>query len=261
MINGFVINGTRPQRILLRAIGEGLEAFGVTDVAEEPVIAVTVLGTSTPLLQTTGGWDSSGNAASLIDAMNATGAFALQGGSRDAAVLVDLNPGQYTAVVSDASGMGGTCLIEVYLVDQGRQPSSREKLISLSTRGYAGAGNDALIAGLAVQGTMPKRFLIRGIGPGLSQYGVNGIIGDPEISLVPAGQQSAIAWSGDWSADVATAAEIAGVSSSVGAFALAQGSRDAVMIVDLDPGIYTVLLSPQSGQGGSGLIEVYEVAR
>lgn len=261
MINGFVINGTRPQRILLRAVGDGLEAFGVTDVAAEPVISVIALGASTPLLQTNGGWDSSGDPASLIDAMNATGAFPLHGGSRDAAALVDLSPGQYTAVVSDASGIGGTCLIEVYLVDQDPQPSSREKLISLSTRGYAGSGNDALIAGLAVQGTMPKRFLIRGVGPGLSQYGVDEIIGDPEISLIPAGGQSAIAWSGDWSADVASAAEIASVSSTVGAFALAQGSRDAVMIVDLEPGIYTVLLSPQSGQGGSGLIEVYEVSR
>lgn len=255
MINGFAINGTGTHRVLLRAVGEGLERLGVSGVVGQPVISVVPKGATIALAQSSGGWDSGADADALLEAMNATGAFAIEPGSSDAALFVDLNAGQYTAVVSDASGVGGICLVEAYLVES----SNSGKMVSLSTRGYAGTGNNALIGGLTVSGTTPKRFLIRGIGPGLSRIGVNGVIEDPQISVVPAGGQTAIAANDEWSTDSATTAEIVDVSARIHAFSLTEGSSDAVLLVELDPGIYTVVLSPASGQAGTALIEAYDI--
>lgn len=260
MINGFMINGTGPQRVLLRAVGESLEALGVTDVILDPVISVTAFGDTEPMLQTSGGWDSTGNSSSLLEAMTISGAFALEPGGTDAAVLVDLMPGLYTAIASDRSNVGGVCLVEVYFVDSPELLSGSGQMKSLSTRGHVGSGNSSLIAGLVVEGSTPKQFLIRGVGPGLAQHGVAGFVEDPQIFVIPAGAQTAIAFNDEWSADSADAAAISSATASVNVFPVSYGSADAALVVELDPGLYTVLLAPESGEAGVGLIEIYEMA-
>jgi hypothetical protein len=192
--------------------------------------------------------------------MTVSGAFPLEPGGTDAAVLVDLMPGLYTAIASDSSNVGGVCLVEVYFVNAPDLLSDSGQMTSLSTRGHVGSGNSALIAGLVVEGSTPKQFLIRGVGPGLSQYGVADFVEDPQVFVIPAGAQTAIASNDEWSADSAAAAAISSATASVSAFPVSYGSTDAALVVELDPGLYTVLLAPESGQPGVGLIEIYEIA-
>lgn len=260
MINGFMINGTGPQRVLLRAVGESLESFGVTDAILDPVITVTAFGATEPLVQTSGGWDAEGNSGPLLEAMTVSGAFPLEPGSTDAAILIDLEPGLYTAIASDSSNVGGVCLVEVYFVESPELLSESGQMISLSTRGHVGSGNSALIAGLVVEGATPKQFLVRGVGPGLLPHGVTGVVEDPQIFVIPAGAQDAIASNDEWSADSVAAAAVSSATASVSAFPVSFGSLDAALVIELDPGIYTVLLAPESGPPGVGLIEIYEIA-
>jgi hypothetical protein len=105
---GFVVGGTIARRILVRAIGPTLAGFGVTGVLTTPKL--TIFSGQTQIA-TNSGW---GGTAELAAAFTSVGAFALPAGSADAALLLTLNPGSYTAMVN---GGVGDVLVEVYSVD------------------------------------------------------------------------------------------------------------------------------------------------
>ncbi len=129
---------------------------------------------------------------------------------------------------------------------------------SLSVRGNAGAGNETLIAGFAIEGTV-KQVLVRGIGPRLAGFGVPGTLADPRIVVFDSAGRT-VAENDNWSAvgesdtDLLTAA-----AAKVGAFPLTVGSRDAALLRVLPPGAYTVHVSGVGGATGVSLVEVYQV--
>jgi hypothetical protein len=108
-LTGFVVAGRAPRRVLVRAVGPSLAAFGVGNVAANPELAV-FRGTTS--LATNAGW---AGAATLAAAFSATGAFALPPTSRDCALMLALEPGAYTAQVRDPAG--GEVLVEVFFID------------------------------------------------------------------------------------------------------------------------------------------------
>ncbi len=111
LISGFVIaGGDRAERVLLRGVGPGLAAFGATGVVADPLIAL--YDGQGRALGANDNWVSSIEDVSLA-ALN-SGAFALQPGSKDAAVLATLSSGAYTLQVS--AGSTGTALVEIYEV-------------------------------------------------------------------------------------------------------------------------------------------------
>ncbi|GEM_PF-1429167 len=112
-IAGFVVSGTTPQTLLIRGIGPALGRFGVERPLADPVLRIG--NSSGAVVATNDNWGAT-NAAAIAGATAAAGAFALTPGSNDAAVLVTLLPGSYTAAVSDANGSSGVALIEVYVV-------------------------------------------------------------------------------------------------------------------------------------------------
>jgi hypothetical protein len=118
-----------------------------------------------------------------------------------------------------------------------------------------------LIAGFALTGYEPTALLIRGVGPSLVPYGVVAPLQDPFIQvhrILSDGTAEPVAANDDWSADDrASLAEVA--AASTGAFPIASGSRDAALLIQLMPGLYTVTLSGKAGTEGVGLVEVYHV--
>ena len=115
LIAGFVINGNVPKTVLVRAIGPALAGFGVTGVLADPRLD---LYRGTTLVQSNDNWGATtGGTGSLANAFSAVGAFALTSTtSRDAALLVTLAPGPYTAQVSGVGTTSGVALIEIYEV-------------------------------------------------------------------------------------------------------------------------------------------------
>eukprot|EP01031_Cornospumella_fuschlensis_P003778 gene3778-4716_t len=79
-------------------------------------------------------------------------------------------------------GETGVALAEIY--DAAVNPNSEyQRLINISTRGEAGAGENVLIGGFIITGTSPKRVLVRGIGPGLAAFGLTGTLADPRLRV------------------------------------------------------------------------------
>lgn len=133
-------------------------------------------------------------------------------------------------------------------------PPSGE-MINVATRAFVGRGEQVLIAGFVVEGTAPKRLLLRGLGPALSAFGVAGALTDPQLSVYAGAQRIGGGTSG--SADPAVAA----AAMAAGAFALPAGSRDAVALLTLAPGAYSTVLEGAGASTGIGLVEAYDVDR
>ena len=110
---------------------------------------------------------------------------------------------------------------------------------NLSARAQVGAASDILVAGFSIGGGANKTVLLRAIGPALAGFGVTGTLADPKLELF-AGPNK-IGENDNWSTPIGGATPLtAGTFSSVGAFALTAGSRDAALLATLAPGAYTV---------------------
>ncbi|MES2692231.1 MAG: hypothetical protein V4773_02080 [Verrucomicrobiota bacterium] len=124
LVAGFVVTGDSPKRMLIRGIGPGLGAFGVSGTLPDPMLRLFASGASEPLYQNDN-WETAqpvtpgqtiASGAEISAAATAAGAFALSPGGRDAAFLVTLAPGSYTAIVRGANNMSGNALMEVFEV-------------------------------------------------------------------------------------------------------------------------------------------------
>jgi hypothetical protein len=113
LLVGFVVNGTSAKKVLIRAAGPALGALGVSGVLTDPFLRVFQGST---VIRENDNWESGNNLALLREGSAKTGAFAFPAGGKDAAVLLTLPPGSYTAQVSGVAGATGVGLVEVYEV-------------------------------------------------------------------------------------------------------------------------------------------------
>jgi hypothetical protein len=254
MIAGFVVGGTANKQLLIRAIGPTLTTFSLPGAISATQLQVYSGAT---LISSNTGWSSTpGNALAVSNADAQVGAFALPAGSLDSALVGSFPPGNYTAMVSGVSGATGIGLVEVYDMDA-YTPFTTMKLTNVSTRGDVGTGNGVLIGGFEINGTAPKRLLIRGAGPGLSALNVSGALATPHLQLFNSSGgtiRENFAWQNGNDPGLVSEAE-----ASTGAFAFGNGSADSAILIVLPPGTYTAEVSGVNESTGTALVEVYEV--
>ncbi len=266
LIGGFVVTGTAAQtrQMLVRVIGPTLAnaPFNVAGTLPNPSLELYAGSNRNPVL-TNDDWGTQAAGAAqvtaIVQATNRAGAFTLAQNSRDAVVLATLPPGAYTVMATipaNTPNASGVVLIEVYDVTQGG--GAGPKAINVSTRGLVGTGSNTLIAGFVINGAVSRRMLIRGAGPTLASLGVPGVLADPQISLVDQETGKVIRTNDNWASDL-DAAIIRSAANGASAFPFPNNSKDAAMILMLEPGAYTVQLSGVGGTTGVGIVEVYDV--
>jgi hypothetical protein len=223
------------------------KAFGYTGTMANPVADINVL--SLVILP-------SGKAALIssnpvdgihggIGSINAAGTVSvvMSNGNTWSLLLAPVEGVNNTPVTSSAFGSRQSILVQL----------QRPPIINIATRGTVG-GSAVLTAGF-VTTTAAKVLLIRAVGPTLGALGVDGVQSDPVLTLFSG--SSVIAQNDNWGS-APNAVDITAASAQVGAFALSAGSRDAVLLVTLEPGAYTAQVTGL-GPTGDGLVEVYEV--
>ena len=251
MIAGFVITGTGTKNVVLRGIGPRLASFGVPGVLANPRMEIFHLGEIVPFAENDT-WDPA-----LATVFSQVGAFDLTGDTASAALQLDLPPGGYTVKISGVNNTTGIGIVEAY----DASTEAPLEFVNISTRGQVAADSGVLIAGFYISGEVPKKVLIRGVGPTLGAFGVSGTLADPTLKLfeqLAGGATRQIAFNDDWSLGN-DPNEIAAASAAAGAFPLDPYSRDAAMVVWLEPGGYTVHLAGANGGTGVGLVEVYRL--
>jgi Immunoglobulin domain len=256
---GFTSGGTGTkgtQSLLIRGIGPQLKAYNVSNPIQDPTISLfsknTLIGSNdnwgTPLI----------NSTAVIAADATTGAFALTDtSSLDSAMVTTLEPGGYTVQIASKNGDIGNVLAEVYDANLDSSYSiTNTRLINLSCLESIAHGSK-LSAGFVIGGATSEKVLIRVSGPTLAAFPFNivGTIPDPKLTVFDSSSRI-LAINTGWAGDES----ITAANTATGAFQFTNStSKDSAVILNLEPGAYTIEAASMSNLSGILLIEVYEL--
>lgn len=244
LIGGFIITGTTPKKIILRAIGPSLSANGAP-------LSGRLIDPTLELLDDGGGqidfndnWKDSPQRAEIESSTIAPV------DDREAAIVRTLAPGSYTAIVRGIGDTTGIALVEAYDGD----PVANSRMANISTRGFVETGDNVMIGGLIIgptdRGNTP--ILVRAIGPSLTSEGVPDALPDPILSLHD--QDGTLLMENDnWKDTQRVEIEAAGIPPKLDA--------EAAVVRMLGPGNYTAVVRGQGESTGIALVEVYNLGR
>jgi hypothetical protein len=270
MIAGFIISGDAPKTMLIRARGPTLTDLGVPHVMHDPFLR---LYSGQTVIAQNDNWRDTQEQAISATGLDPCQPFQVGGTvptdcGLESAVLATLNPGAYTAIVSGIAGETGVGLVEVYEVG-----NTSSRLVNMSTRVRVGTQDDVMIGGFIIEGTESKTLLLRARGPSLADFGVSGVLPDPVLQLYSG--QTVIARNDDWQAVdplCSTGGSPCGPISQIqsigldpcgayqsGGAAPTGCSHESAMLVTLNPGPYTMIVSGSGGSAGVALLELFEV--
>ena len=240
-IGGFIITGSAPKHVLLRAIGPSLTQFGVPNALADPVLELHGPGAFVTI--TDDNWRDDPVQEALIIADGIPPSNDLE-----SAIDATLAPGAYTAIIRGNLNTSGVALVEVYDLNQ----PVDSKLGNISTRAFVSTGDNIVIAGFTLGGNSgDDRIITRGIGPSLAAFGVPNALADPILELRDMNGTLLIS-NNDWQDNPAQAAEL-----TAAGLALTNNLESGIATT-LPPGAYTALLAGLNDGTGVGLVEVYD---
>lgn len=245
LIAGFSVVGG-PKALLIRGVGQSM---GIGGAISDPQFQIFRGASELP---GNDDWSLFADQTRLSQVSTAVFAFSLTE-TEDAAGVFDLDPGTVTAVIRNKPQLAGIGLAEVFDADLAPTPATG-RLVNLSARGTVRTGDEIMIAGFVIRAGNPAKVLVRGVGPALAEFGVTNPLANPQLTIF-AGQQ-AIATNDDWD-EIANYGQTSFLADEFGAFALAQGSADAALVLYLAPGLYTAHITSADGTTGTALAEVY----
>ena len=240
LIGGFIVSGTTPKQVILRAIGPSLAAVGLTGLLQDPTLEVHDASGATIFMNDN--WRDTQEAA-----IEATGIP--PNDDRESAIVATLDPGAYTAIVQGKNNTTGTALVEAYDLDA--LPVSR--FGNISTRGLVGTLTNVLIGGLIVSSeeSAQANVIVRALGPSLGSAGVAGaLLQDPTLELHDS-NGAIVAQNDNWRDSQE------GIISSTGL--APSDDREAAIFATLPAGAYTAVVQGQNATTGVGLVEAYNI--
>jgi hypothetical protein len=240
-IGGFIITGTGPKHVLLRAIGPSLTGSGVPNALADPVLELHGLGVFVTIINDNWREDPVQEALIIASGIPPTD-------NLESAIDATLIPGIYTTIVRGKNNTSGVGLVEVYDLDQ----AVPAKLANLSTRAFVGTDSNIVIGGFLLGGQdNDDRVIIRGIGPSLGAQGVPNALADPVLELRN-GNGVLLVSNNDWQDNPVQASEL------IAAGLAPTNDLESGIAMTLPPGTYTALLAGLNDGTGVGLVEVYD---
>jgi hypothetical protein len=240
LISGFIITGSPNSklRVVVRAIGPSLAGAGVVGSLPDPIL--TLFDDQGQVIATNDEWATTAGVQQIrdvdLDPSNA----------RESAILRDLAPGPYTAIVSGKNGTSGVGLAEVYNLGS----PTDAKLTNISTRGQVRLNAEVMIGGLIVEGPFTKQVLLRALGPSLSSFGVPDVLQNPTMQLFDA-QGSLIFANDNWKDSQQTQIQATNRAPT--------NDNESAILVNLVSGGYTAIVRGRSQTTGVGLVEAYQL--
>ena len=231
LIGGFIVTGTGTKRILVRAVGPSVPLPGTLSNPQ-----LELYNGSGQLIASNDNWEDAPNKQQIIDSSLAPT------NPLEAAILTTVSPGNHTAIVRGAGGESGVGLVEVYDLEAG----SDSRLANIATRGFVQTDPNILIGGLIVDGQIPRRTVVRAIGPSLGRPDA---LADPVLELRNA--NGGLVDSNDNWATSPQAGEIAAAG-----LAPTQPAESA-LLQTLAPASYTAIMRGANATTGLAVVEAY----
>ena len=157
-------------------------------------------------------------------------------------------PGSYALVVVATATNGVTSSSPVVAVTAGT-PS---RIVNVSTRMFADTGDNALIGGVIVTGSVAKHVAVRALGPSVGAAGIVGAMQDPTLELRD-GNGTLLSQNDNWRSDPTMAATITTLGLQP------HDDHEAALLATINPGGYTAIVRGAGGTTGVALVEVYDL--
>lgn len=251
LIAGFIIQGTSPKRVMIRAIGPSLTNFGVGNVLSNPQLE---LHDTSATIALNDNWQTTqvGGVIQGDQVQEIQNSGLAPSDGAESAIIATLNPGSYTAIVRGVGGSTGIGMAEVY--DLGERGSGT-RLGNISTRGFVQPNDQVMIGGIIVV-RQPTKVVVRALGPSLRRFGIANALSNPQVELHDA--NGTIARNDDWQTTQIGGVITADQTTELLNSGLAPDDpAESAMIVTLQPGNYTAVLKGVNGTSGVALVEVY----
>ena len=245
LIEGFIVLGPggSTKKIMVRALGPFLTQFGVPDALANPTLEIrdstnTLIASNNDWRNTEVGGIITGDQVAEIEASGLAPTNDLE-----SAIIADLAPGNYTAVVRGLGDTTGTGIVDAYDLS----PASPARLANIATRGLIQPGDQLMIAGFITQ-SGDVRAVIRAIGPSLSVFGITNALPDTTLQLRDV-NGAIVRENDDWQSDQKTELEATGLQPG--------DTREAALVATIPPGQYTAQVRGKPESTGIGVVEVY----
>jgi len=231
---------------LLRAIGPSLSQSGLTGVLADPVLELH--DQTGAIIGTNDNWQTTQLGGVIVaDQVEAIQATTIPPNDpTEAAIVAELNPGAYTAVVRGAGNETGLGLAELYDLSE----SVPAAVSNLSTRGFVQTGANLLIGGFILGGVEASTVVVRALGPSLAQAGLTDALTDPVLDLRDS-NGVLIASNDNWADTQQSELQAAGLAPT--------DAHEAAIYQSLSPGVYSATVSGKNSGVGVGLVEVYRL--
>jgi hypothetical protein len=240
LIGGFILTGSAPKKVILRAIGPSLTINNQPLEGRLTDPTLTLFNSSAPV-DTNDDWMNSPQKQEIIDSL------VPPTDPKESAIVATLQPGNYTAVMSGANGETGIGVVELYDLDQPAPGNPG----NISTRGLVQTGDNVMIGGFIVGGSQNRTVLVRALGPSLTALGVPGALQDPTIELHDS-SGTTLASNDNWKSDQQTQITAAGLAPT-------DDREAAIVSTPLVPGNYTAIVRGSGDTTGVALVEIYQL--
>jgi hypothetical protein len=240
LIGGFILTGSVPKKVILRAIGPSLTANNqpLPGRLADPTLT---LFDSAGALATNDDWMTSPQKQQIIDSTIPPT------DPKESAIVATLQPGNYTAIMSGANGATGIGVVELYDLDQAAPANPG----NIATRGFVEAGDNVMIGGFIVGGSQNRTILARAIGPSLTPLGVANALQDPILELHDS-SGTTLATNDSWKSDQQTQITATGLAPT-------DDREAAILSSPLTPGNYTAIVRGSGTTTGVALVEIYQL--
>jgi hypothetical protein len=256
VIGGFIVQGSQTKRVIIRAIGPELTRYGVPNTLANPTLELHD-GTGA-LIASNDNWQTTiiGGIITTDQRLDIRNSGHAPTDGRESAIIADLPPGNYTAIVRGVDNMRGVALVEVYDLNA----AANSILANISTRSFVQTGDNVMIGGFIVHGTQSERVIIRAIGPELSAppFNIPNALPNPTLELHDH-TGALIASNDNWQVTI-----IGGIITTnqyhdiLNSGRAPSDPREAAIIADLPVGEYTAIVRGLNNTTGVALVEVYD---
>lgn len=245
LIEGFIVQGPAgsTKKIMVRAIGPSLLAFGIQDALGNPTLEIhdgsnAVVATNNDWRITQPGGIIAGDQSAEIN----TSGLA-PGNDLESAIIASLTPGSYTAVMRGVGNTVGTGVVDAYDMSA----ASTARLANIATRGLIQPGEKLMIGGFIVQNSS-VRIVVRAIGPSLAAFGITNAL--PDTTLQLRDQNGVVVRENDdWMTTQKAELEATGLQPT--------HNLEAALVQTIPPGQYTAQVRGKPEATGTGVVQVY----
>jgi glucose/arabinose dehydrogenase len=239
LIAGFILTGSTPKNIVLRALGPSLSVAGQPVAGRLANPTLELRNSAGVLIASNDDWMASAQQQQIMNLGLAPA------NAQESALLASLPPGSYSAIVRGVGGVG-IGLVELYDVERNKPANA----VNISSRGRVQTGDNVVIAGFIVGGNQARRLILRALGPSLTPHGISGALANPTLELRDSSGRL-IAANDNWRSNQQAEISATGLAPS--------NNNESAIVRTLAPGSYSAIVRGVNNSTGVALVEVYQL--